>query len=349
MRNRLRFWKYPIFIVMLLLVVAAFTLVYALSDTAVAPYEHVETPEPVVNETPEPPDTTVVSDAPDEPEVEPEEEEPFLYPADVGYVTINMDISDIHRGYLILVNYNHEYSIPDDLDLVNIIEARTTSFRVQSESFRLARSIMKPLDEMMDAFISTTRINSVSIISAFRNYDYQQRVLNNYIARVGRREALRWASLPGHSEHHTGLAFDFGIISGGVRSTFTGTGSTSWFRQNSYNYGFILRFPQNKTHITRTSYEPWHYRFVGLPHSYIMFQNNWCFEEYIELLRDYTFEEPFEAEFDDVLYEIYFSDDTEIKLPLNSEFDISGNNVDGFIITIVRQEYDPSEVIDVSI
>jgi len=355
-RSRLGFWKYPIIIILLLLFAAAFTLVYALSETAAAPYQRNETPEPVIEETPEPEDIPEDPEPPAEPEDEPEEtpeeeveEEPLPTPADEGFITLYMEPSDIHHGHLILVNHDFEYSIPDDLDLVNIAEARTTSFRLQNESFRLLSSVIQPLDEMMEAFITTTRVNSVEIISAFRNFENQQRILNNYIARMGRREALRWASLPGHSEHHTGLAFDFGILSGGTRSTFTGTGSTSWFRRNSHEFGFILRYPQNKSHITQTAHEPWHFRYVGLPHSTIMVQNNWCFEEYHEAVRNYTFEEPFEIEFDGILYAIYFTEGTEVKLPLNSEFDISGNNIDGFIVTAIIIEFDPSELTDVSI
>ena len=357
MRSRLRYWKYPITIVLLLLITAAFTLVYTLSETAAAPYEQNNSPDNVIEEIPEPHDPADDLDPLNDPENDPEknpeddpgdeQEEPLLLPAEEGFITMRMDASDIHRGYLILINHDHEFSIPEDIDLVNIAEAKSSPYRVQSESFRLSSSIIQPLDEMMDDFLAATRMNSVAIISAFRNYENQQRILNNYIARMGRREALRWASLPGHSEHHTGLAFDFGILSGGSRSTFTGTGTTAWFRRNSYKYGFILRYPPNKSNITRTAHEPWHFRYVGLPHSYIMFQNNWCFEEYHEILRNHSFQEPFEAEHEGILYEIYFTSDAEVKLPLNSEFDISGNNVDGFIVTAVRLESDLSVEIEI--
>ena len=339
---------------LLVLVTAAFTLIYPLSETANAPHEQVITPEPAVEETPEPEDINEEPEPLDEPEEEPEDEhedepdEPDDTPVVYDFATIHLEDSDIHSGYLVLVNHDNAFSIPDDLDLVNIVEARTTSFRVQHESSMLLRSIMEPLDEMMDAFISATHNNTVTIISAFRNREAQQRILNNYIARAGRREALRWAALPGHSEHHTGLAFDFGVMSGTNRVMFTGTGTTAWFRRNSHRFGFILRYPPDKTHITQTSHEPWHFRYVGLPHSHIMFRNNWCLEEYIDLLRVYTIDEPFEAEHDDVLYEIYFYAGTDVPVPFNSEFDISGNNVDGFIVTIVRMEVDPEEVIDVS-
>jgi len=336
-------------------VIAAFTLVYTLSETATAPYEPVVSPDPGITETPDPNDDPDPFDEPaDDPEGDPEDDPenvqsnvPHYIPPDDDFITLFMDVSDIHRGYLLLVNQDHVFSIPDDLDLVNINEAQTVNFRVQYTDSRLARSIMEPLDEMMGDFIAATNMRSVAIISSFRTLGTQESILNNYIRRMGRREALRWAALPGHSEHHTGLAFDFGIMHGNSRSTFTGTGNTAWFRRNSYEYGFIHRFQEGKSHITQTAHEPWHFRFVGLPHSTIMVQHNWCFEEYHDILREHTYEDPFEIEIDGITYAIFFALGTEVRIPLDSEFDISGNNIDGFIVTTVRLEYDHDEYIDV--
>ena len=353
MRSRLRFWKYPIIIVLLLLVVAAFTLIYALSETAKAPHEPVETPTPVVNLTPEPPDETEPPDEPEpEPPVEPTPEPPeeiSYNPLADGFIPFLVEASDIHRGHLLLVNHDHSYTIPEDIDLVNIKEYQTTTFRVQHERDRLARSIMAPLDEMMEEFINATGVRNVAVISAFRTIENQQSILNSYINRMGRTEALRWAALPGHSEHHTGLALDFGVMTGATRVAFTGTGTHAWVRRNSHNFGFILRYQQSKTHITKTADEPWHYRYVGIPHATIMFQNDLCLEEYIDFIRDYSFDEPLEFEHRGMEYIIYFTTETEIKLPLYSEYEISGNNVDGFIVTAILLEHDPSEITDVSI
>ena len=351
MRSRLRFWKYPISIIFLLLVVVAFTLIYALSETATAPHEENDEPVLTVVETPDVPEEPgPPEELEPEPPDEPEPPEEIRYdPVEDGYIPFLMDASDIHRGPLILINHDHTFTIPGDIDLVNIKEYQNTTFRVQQERDRLARSIMTPLDEMMAAFMDATGVRNVAVISAFRTLENQQAILNNYINRMGRREALRWAALPGHSEHHTGLALDFGVMTGGTRVTFTGTGSTAWFRRNSHNYGFILRYQQSKTHITQTSYEPWHYRYVGIPHATIMSREDLCLEEYIDFIRDYSFEEPFEFEHNGMEYIVYFTTETEIKLPLFCEYEISGNNIDGFIVTAILLEHDPSQITDVSI
>jgi len=332
--------------------IAAFTFIYALSDTATAPHDETATPEPVIIATPEPPDIIEdpepVDDPEDEPEDEPEPEPPYDPEGD-GFIMINMEPEDIFRGYLLLVNHDHAYRIPDDLDLVNIVEAKNSPYRVFINTFRLSDSIIEPLDEMMNAFIAATGNRSVTIVSAFRTRENQQSILNRYINNMGRSAALRWAALPGHSEHHTGLAFDFGIATGSTWTTFTGTGSTAWFRRNSHRFGFILRYPPNKTEITQTEHEPWHFRYVGLPHSTIMFEKDLCFEEYHDLLRGHPFEDPLIVEVNDIEYMIYFAEGTDVKLPLRSEFELAGNNIDGFIVTAIVYDYDPDEYIDIEV
>ncbi|MCL2663272.1 MAG: M15 family metallopeptidase [Oscillospiraceae bacterium] len=354
MRSRLRFWKYPIIVVLLLLVIAAFTFIYAWSNIAAAPHERieqpVETPEPDdVTEEPEPGDEIEDDPTDEEPEDDPDpvDVDPEPYPEWDDFIVIEMDEADIHRGFLLLVNHDHSFAIPNDLGLVNILDTQTTNFRVQHRNSRLAGSIMEPLDEMMAEFIETTGNRAVTIRSAYRNYETQRSILNRYISQMGRREALRWAALPGYSEHHTGLAFDFGMQqSGGAVTAFTGGGSTAWFRRNSYRFGFILRYPPNKTSITQTNHEPWHFRYIGLPHSLIMNENNWVFEEYHEQIRNHTLEDPFVFEHDDTTFHIFFIEGTEVRVPLDSVFEISGNNIDGFIVTAIMLPYDPDAEID---
>ena len=73
---------------------------------------------------------------------------------------------------------------------------------------------------------------------------------------------------------------------------------------------------------------------MGNPHASIIFQNGWCFEEYIELLAEYTRDEPYVAVLGDYTYEIYTTRDPGVRIPFDVEFDISGNNIDGFVVTI---------------
>jgi len=279
---------------------------------------------------------SAVPDLPDFPDF------PGTKPASSGegdFVTVQMTEADIYRGNLILINHNNSYEIPDEDNLVKIDELKTSSYMVADSTdgvLLLSGTVIEPLNEMMDAFYNETGCDTVAVVSAFRDYQHQREILDYYISIVGLVEAKKWAASPGHSEHHTGLAVDFGVFNDGALNTFYQTGVNEWFFLNSDRYGFIPRYPSNKTDITRTASEPWHFRYVGLPHAYFIRLSGLCFEEYIEFIRDFTRDKPFRGTFDGEEYKVYFTQDTDIPIPDGFEADISGNNIDGFIVTIKR-------------
>ena len=253
-----------------------------------------------------------------------------------AFTTVHMDKSDVNRGNLLLINHNNKYEIPDSNDLVSIAESKTKSYVVTDSVLLLSDTVIKPLNDMMDAFCDETGCDTVAIASAFRDYQRQQEILDYYVSIVGLDDAKKWAASPGHSEHHSGLSVDFGIFNDGVVKTFLRTGIYEWFFQNSDRYGFIPRYPGDKSDITKTANEPWHFRYVGLPHAYFIRQSGLCFEEYMEFIMDFTRGRPYCATFDGKAYEVYFTRDTDILVPADSEADISGNNIDGFIVTVVK-------------
>ena len=95
-------------------------------------------------------------------------------------------------------------------------------------------------------------------------------------------EAKRWVAPPGTSDHHTGLALDivtpeYQVLNHGFFNTPAG----QWMHENSWKYGFVIRFPEDKQEITGITYEPWHLRFVGKEHAAAMHEKNLCLEEYV--------------------------------------------------------------------
>ena len=274
-----------------------------------------------------PSDEPVVSDEPAETEQPDEPEEDVFF-------TVLMDSSDIYRGSLLLINADHPYEIPDDAGLIVINDDKTMTYRISSPNLLLYSGAMQALNDMMDVFYEETGRDNVTVTSAFRDNKRQQEILDDYTARMGRKEALRWAALPGHSEHHAGLAVDFGLFSSGEVRTFRGTGVYSWFGENAHRFGFLLRYPENKTEITGAAYEPWHFRFVGEPHSYFIYQRGFVLEEYIEFIRSFSADNSFTDIYNEIIYEVYYTQDLEIVIPDDSEPTISGNNIDGFIVTL---------------
>ena len=116
------------------------------------------------------------------------------------------------------------------------------------------------------------------ISSAYRSYQEQKETYDTY-ERIKGDDVETYAARPGHSEHQTGLAFD--ILTLGVTiEKFDQTKEFEWLRDNSYKYGFILRYPKDKENITGYDYESWHYRYVGEKAAKIIHDENITFEEY---------------------------------------------------------------------
>lgn len=130
------------------------------------------------------------------------------------------------------------------------------------------------------------------ICSSYRTMEKQQSLfdnqVNNYISsgysmKEAEVEAAKWVAVPGTSEHQTGLALDIVSMSYQVLDDKQeNTSEQIWLMANSYKYGFILRYPKDKTNLTGISYEPWHYRYVGKEAAKEIYDNNMCLEEYLE-------------------------------------------------------------------
>ncbi|MEN9992967.1 MAG: hypothetical protein RLY83_537 [Actinomycetota bacterium] len=101
--------------------------------------------------------------------------------------------------------------------------------------------------------------------SGYRSYYSQRSILAAKIRAIGKTKALKLVAKPGYSEHQTGLAVDFaarGVST--LNVSFARTKAGIWLAANAYRYGFVLRYPSGKTAITGYSFEPWHFRYVGV-------------------------------------------------------------------------------------
>lgn len=115
--------------------------------------------------------------------------------------------------------------------------------------------------------------------SGYRDFELQSSLYNGYVSREGKEKADTYSARPGSSEHHTGLAIDVSK-DGTLETTFENTKEFKWLEENAHKYGFILRYPKNKTYITGYMYEPWHYRYVGIEVATLIKNEGITFEEY---------------------------------------------------------------------
>lgn len=126
---------------------------------------------------------------------------------------------------------------------------------------------------------------TISIKSGYRSYEVQKELYEYYVKKDGEEKASTYSAKPGTSEHQLGLAID--ISNGNKTKTigdwFNDTPQAQWLYKNAHKYGFILRYPKGKEHITGYKYESWHYRYVGTEHSYNFIENDLTLEEYLGL------------------------------------------------------------------
>lgn len=145
------------------------------------------------------------------------------------------------------------------------------------------------------------------VCSAYRSVEKQQELFDSSVQRYmaqGMTEEEAYAqtatetAIPGTSEHQTGLAAD--IVTPTHQTLdpeFADTDAGKWLSEHAYEYGFVLRYPEDKQDITKIIYESWHYRFVGKTHAKLMKESGLCLEEYLqqEVPEGYTgIRDPFE-------------------------------------------------------
>ena len=244
--------------------------------------------------------------------------------------TYAFDISK-NSDLLVLVNNSHTLS----REYVNINSGSVNSIMPSSKNIVMRKEAVDALEEMYSK-MTDENIN-VTAISGFRNYNYQSGLFKNEVDKQKRlglcdkqteEAASAVVARPGASEHQTGLAID--VSDNGVLSRkFADTQAGKWLGENCYKYGFIMRYTAEKQDITGVIYEPWHLRYIGSPHSEYMYNNNLCFEEYIELLQSQLHITI--PQNDGMKYDVYYTTDT--SKDFQNIIDISRDNCGGYIIT----------------
>ena len=131
------------------------------------------------------------------------------------------------------------------------------------------------------------------ICSAYRSYTRQSQIYNTHIydyrARGYSEEQAKTLTelsiaVPGSSEHQTGMAVDIvATYYQQLNNNFANTKEAKWLKEHAHEYGFILRYPQDKTEITMITFEPWHFRYVGIEAANEIHTLGICYEEYISL------------------------------------------------------------------
>lgn len=262
-----------------------------------------------------------------------------------GYTPVTVDSSEVHFGDLILVNNENEFVFEGSPAYckretpVSVYGLKNKNYTLLDTSIYLNKTVIENLNLLFTDYRGVSGKADIMINSAYRTYEDQQAMLAKKIEQYGEEQGRLIATNPGFSEHHSGLGFDICIFENGRSRTFEFDETHIYIPQNCHKYGFIQRYPEGKTVITGIAHEPWHYRYVGIPHSYYIYENGLCLEEYIDILKGYPFNiNHLKIASDGKNYEVYYVEATEgttqIYVPTDKSYEISGNNVDGFIVTV---------------
>ncbi len=245
--------------------------------------------------------------------------------------TITLKKENIFRGNLLLVNAQNPLRDTDTRVLIPV--------SMQSPTVYMHRDAANALQMLLQKIGAG---DSVVPVSGYRSTEEQTAIYRNSCRENGKTFTRKYVALPNHSEHQTGLAIDVGLKQEKIdfiRPAFPNSGICRAFRENAADFGFILRYPKAKETVTGIAYEPWHFRYVGHPHAKIMEENGLTLEEYIEFIKPYQADRRLIFNrTDSITAEIYYApasgDTTTVSVPDANIYQISGNNADGFIITV---------------
>ena len=182
--------------------------------------------------------------------------------------------TDISLKEKMLVNkFNY---LPDDYDdNINVVKIKNW----------YAYGDCKILDEVYDSFIEmydAAKEEGLTLIinSGYRSNKEQKEIYNDYKKYKNQEYADAYAARPGFSEHETGLALDIFTPDYATTSTFENSEEYKWLLENSYKYGFILRYPKDKEYLTGYAYESWHYRYLGKSLAKKVYESGLTYDEY---------------------------------------------------------------------
>ena len=199
---------------------------------------------------------------------------------------INNEIEELNTilndRYMLLANKDNllgEDYVPDQL----------VTSKIAFQDYIVTRDLDSLVADKAYEMFEAAKQEGITLLGAsgYRSYAIQLNMYNSKVAQVGKEAAEEYLAPPGASEHQTGYALD--ILSAdypAMDDGFENTSASKWLLENSYKYGFILRYPKDKVDITKYEYEPWHYRYVGEKMAKEIMTNKICLEEYIQQIND---------------------------------------------------------------
>ena len=184
---------------------------------------------------------------------------------------------------LILANKNSPLPEGYAPELVTLADS---SLQMQTEAAAAFDEMRQAANATGLHLMACSTYRSVERQTELYDAEVQKWIGKGYAEADAREKAATVVMIPGCSEHNTGLAVDVGSVTNQrVEEDFEDEPEFDWLQEHAAEYGFILRYPSDKQAITGVSYEPWHYRYVGVENAKAIKESGLCLEEYLGLLQ----------------------------------------------------------------
>lgn len=259
----------------------------------------------------------------------------------VDWGSFSVTTTDTQHGDLVLVNNTHVYTFPgSDEHLKEIYNVWATHkpnyvYELSGLSAYMDADAAYAMDAMLTDFAAATGKTNVLVRYAYRDYKEQE----------------KFEIAAGYSDHHTGLGVQLGYTQDGRTYALSSDETYAWISQNCHKYGFIVRYPADKTDLTGVADYTEYFRYVGVAHATYMVEKGLCMEEYIEAVKGYTHDKPLKINgADGNYYEVYYvavDGSATVKHPTNYAYTVSGTNDGGVVVTVDRSKaLEPEETTD---
>ncbi|MCM1988292.1 D-alanyl-D-alanine carboxypeptidase family protein [Oceanirhabdus seepicola] len=182
----------------------------------------------------------------------------------------------------ILALVNKKNKLPSDYIPHNLV---VPNVPFPFKSYHSKKLMRKEAAQALENLFKKAEEDNIKIyaLSGYRSYTRQESIFASNVKKNGLEKANQFSAKPGESEHQTGLAMDLTSpsVNNVLTQRFGQTMEGKWVKANAYKFGFIIRYPKGKEHITGYQYEPWHLRFVGKEAAEEIFNKNITLEEYL--------------------------------------------------------------------
>ena len=275
--------------------------------------------------------------------------------SDEFLLKIEQTKEDVYRGNLLLINNN--YPVRNETKLAEecmseiygsrVLVDKKAVYYLSNTTIKADTDVIDALNEMFSAYYKDEEatFKYLTIYTGYRPYGSQQTRYDKAYKTYAE-DTYMYEPKAGYSEYQSGLSVFFKLSEDGLvyeMNSSVAKPALDWLEANAHKYGFIFRYPTDKREITemKGDFSEYQLRYVGKAHSLFMKEYDLCLEEYMTFLKNFHIDTQHllvTVGFDQ--YESFYvpvaEDITEIKFAKDAQYEVSGNNVDGFIVTLYR-------------